>query len=163
MSNIKIDIKKHSFTEMLEELKKDNSLAFFKDNKLFFFIKDELNCTSIDIRKDLGIPNCDNANKVIVDISALSSFYYKTDIYISQFISYLCLNEIRDNIINKKTVNYIYGNNIWSIKLNTEDSDIILSNTNQNICIEDYYKLFSIDFLKGLIDQRGTWVSVNNF
>lgn len=148
--------KKYTFGQMLDELLKDDSLSFISEGKLYFKRKGKLLIANY---KHNNIYDIVHAKNMTLDIN---NVYYKTNIYISNIIYEINLADVKDNLLDSKTVMLSINERTWIINL--EDKIVYLDYSQiENANEDNYTNLFTIDVLASIIEGQWYVIDEDNF
>lgn len=148
--------KKYTFGQMLDELLKDDSLSFISEGKLYFKRKGKLLIANY---KNNNIYDIVHAKNMTLDIN---NIYYKTNIYISNIIYEINLADVKDNLLDSKTVMLSINERTWIINL--EDKIVYLDYSQIEDANEDNYtNLFTTDVLASIIEGQWYVIDEDNF
>jgi hypothetical protein len=150
MNLINIDYKiRYSFGEMIDKISEDSTLSFISNGKLYFKKGETLK--TCDFTEDLtsGAPY---GEEVKITSELIKQSFYQTDIYISEIITQIKIEEVKENLLQEKPIMFTVGNNTWVIEL--EDDVVYLDYSEIPHATDDnYMELFTIDILEGLINS----------
>lgn len=146
--NINYSIK-YTFGEMIDNLSKDSTSSFISNGKIYFKRDNEFKVC--DFTEDIvyGIPYADTLQ---LTSELIEQSFYQTDMYISQVITQIPIEKVKENLLEEKPVMFTVGNNTWIIEL--EDDVVYLDYSEVPHATEkNYMELFTFDILEGLIDS----------
>lgn len=147
--------KEYSFGQMLDKLSEDETLSFVSNGILYFKRKGQLLTTSYNNSTVLDIVH---AKPMSLSLEFLESKFYLTNIYISNIIYEIPLEDIRPNLIDGKTVMLNLNNRTWIIYI--EDKIVYLDYSEADGANENNYKeLFATDILTSLLE--GQWYVID--
>lgn len=146
---------KYTFGEMIDKLSKDSTMSFISDGRIYFKRKDKLLST---IFNDNTIFDVVHAVPIILNNKITSKIFYSTNIYISNIIYEINIGEVKEKILEGKTIMLLLNNRTWIITL--EDNVVFLDYSEADDANEDNYKeLFADDVLTSLIE--GQWYVID--
>lgn len=154
-NNIIIDFgEEYSFGQMIDKLSKDSTLSFISGGVLYFKRKDKLLTTSYKGT----MYDVVNAKPMVIDSDIVNSTFYKTNIYISNIIYEISLEEVKQNLIEGRIIMLNLNNRTWIITI--EDKVVFLDYSQADDATEDNYKeLFANDVLTSLFE--GQWYVID--
>lgn len=154
-NNMIIDFgEEYSFGKMIDKLSEDSTLSFVSNGILYFKRKDKLLTTSYKgTMYDVA-----NAKSMILDSNIINSTFYKTNIYVSNIIYEIPLEEVKQNLIEGKIIMLNLNNRTWIITI--EDKVVFLDYSQADDATENNYKeLFADDVLTSLFE--GQWYVID--
>lgn len=154
-NNMIIDFgEEYSFGKMIDKLSEDSTLSFVSNGILYFKRKDKLLTTSYKgTMYDVA-----NAKPMILDSNIINSTFYKTNIYVSNIIYEIPLEEVKQNLIEGRIIMLNLNNRTWIITI--EDKVVFLDYSQADDATEDNYKeLFANDVLTSLFE--GQWYVID--
>ena len=99
-----------------------------------------------------------NAKPMVIDSDIVNSTFYKTNIYISNIIYEISLEEVKQNLIEGRIIMLNLNNRTWIITI--EDKVVFLDYSQADDATEDNYKeLFANDVLTSLFE--GQWYVID--
>ena len=154
-NNIIIDFgEEYSFGQMIDKLSKDSTLSFISGGVLYFKRKDKLLTTNYKGT----MYDVVNAKPMVIDSDIVNSTFYKTNIYISNIIYEISLEEVKQNLIEGRIIMLNLNNRTWIITI--EDKVVFLDYSQADDATEDNYKeLFANDVLTSLFE--GQWYVID--
>ena len=154
-NNIIIDFgEEYSFGQMIDKLSKDSTLSFISGGVLYFKRKDKLLTTSYKGT----MYDVVNAKPMVIDSDIVNSTFYKTNIYISNIIYEISLEEVKQNLIEGRIIMLNLNNRTWIITI--EDKVVFLDYSQADDATENNYKeLFADDVLTSLFE--GQWYVID--
>lgn len=160
MSIININYKKrYSFGEMIDKISEDSTLSFISNGKLYFKKNDEFKTCDFKDNIENGAPYGED---VIITSELMKQSFYETDIYISEIITQIQIEEVREHLLEEKPIMLTVGDNSWIIEL--EDDVVYLDYTQVKHADDDnYMELFTCDILEGLINSMWHVIEKDNF
>ena len=160
MSLININYKtKYTFGEMIDKISKDSTLSFISNGKIYFKKNEEFKVC--DFSEDIanGVPYGEDI-KITSELT--KQFFYETDIYISEIITQIKIEEVKENLLEEKPIMLTVGDNSWIIEL--EDDVVYLDYSQVKDATDDnYMDLFTSDILEGLINAMWHVIEKDNF
>ena len=154
-NNMIIDFgEEYSFGKMIDKLSEDSTLSFVSNGILYFKRKDKLLTTSYKgTMYDVA-----NAKPMILDSNIINSTFYKTNIYVSNIIYEIPLEEVKQNLIEGRIIMLNLNNRTWIITI--EDKVVFLDYSQADDATENNYKeLFADDVLTSLFE--GQWYVID--
>ena len=160
MSLININYKtKYTFGEMIDKISKDSTLSFISNGRIYFKKNEEFKVC--DFSEDIinGVPYGEDV-KITSELT--KQFFYETDIYISEIITQIKIEEVKENLLEEKPIMLTVGDNSWIIEL--EDDVVYLDYSQVKDATDDnYMDLFTSDILEGLINAMWHVIEKDNF
>lgn len=152
MNLININYKtKYTFGEMIDILSKDSTSSFISNGKLYFKRNNKFKVCEFSEDLISGVPYAENLE---LTSELTNQTFYKTNIYISEIITQINIEEVRENLLKEKPIMFTVGENTWIIEL--EDDVVFLDYSEvSNATDKNYMELFTFDVLEGLLDS--TW------
>lgn len=149
---IGIDFKESfSFGKMTDKLIENNNLSFASNGYLYFIKNNEFKYCKFKDNLEAGVPI---SEKLILNEKVLKQIYHQTNIYISNIITSIEINEVKKYLEEGKTVMFSVGNNTWILEL--EDDMVYLDYTQvDGVDENNYASIFTEDILIGIIE--GIW------
>ena len=150
MNSININYKtKYTFGEMIDKISEDSTSSFISNGKLYFKRNNKFKVC--DFNEDIinaGVPYTQDLE---LTPELMKQSYYQTNVYISELITQIKIEEVKENLLKEKPVMFTVGDNTWIIEL--EDDVVYLDYTQVLDATDDnYMELFTMDVLEGLID-----------
>lgn len=160
MNLININYKtKYTFGEMIDKISKDSTLSFISNGRIYFKKNKEFRVC--DFSEDImnGVPYGEDI-KITSELTKQS--FYETDIYISEIITQIKIEEVKENLLEEKPIMLTVGDNSWIIEL--EDDVVYLDYSQVKDATDDnYMDLFTSDILEGLINSMWHVIEKDNF
>ena len=160
MSLININYKtKYTFGEMIDKISKDSTLSFISNGRIYFKKNEEFKVC--DFSEDImnGVPYWEDV-KITSELT--NQFFYETDIYISEIITQIKIEEVKENLLEERPIMLTVGDNSWIIEL--EDDVVYLDYSQVKDATDDnYMDLFTSDILEGLINSMWHVIEKDNF
>lgn len=152
MNLININYKtKYTFGEMIDILSKDSTSSFISNGKLYFKRNNEFKVCEFSEELISGVPYAENLE---LTSELIKQTFYQTNVYISEIITQIKIEEVRENLLKEKPIMFTVGDNTWIIEL--EDDVVFLDYSEiSNATDKNYMELFTLDVLEGLLDS--TW------
>lgn len=160
MSLININYKtKYTFGEMIDKISKDSTLSFISNGKIYFKKNEEFKVCNFSEDIVNGVPYGEDV-KITSELT--KQFFYETDIYISEIITQIKIEEVKENLLEEKPIMLTVGDNSWIIEL--EDDVVYLDYSQVKDATDDnYMDLFTSDILEGLINAMWHVIEKDNF
>lgn len=160
MNLININYKtKYTFGEMIDKISKDSTLSFISNGRIYFKKNEEFKVC--DFSEDImnGVPYGEDV-KITSELT--KQFFYETDIYISEIITQIKIEEVKENLLKERPIMLTVGDNSWIIEL--EDDVVYLDYSQVKDATDDnYMDLFTSDILEGLINSMWHVIEKDNF